>query len=263
MFSTDEIEQTEELKRASLNMLENWRGSVPPRIAAIVSAYYAEKYIEGRIIDLVKQTIPVEIVVVCQENSQEYKIAERVKFNVDCLVHTVTTEDIPTVYRAWNLGIKGILSSTVEYITNANADDRLRERALQEMVRTLDGAPSFCLCYGNQDVVEEIDGKPVSKFEWGTGGMDTMGNLLKSCFIGPQPVWRRSLHTKHGYFDESYQVTGDYEFWLRLAAAGESFYHFGGTVGYYLRHRDSREHREPLRTVWETARARSKYRSEK
>jgi len=34
------------------------------------------------------------------------------------------------------------------------------------------------------------------------------------------PMWRRSLHDRFGYFDESYTSAGDYEFWVRCAMRG-------------------------------------------
>jgi GT2 family glycosyltransferase/glycosyltransferase involved in cell wall biosynthesis len=41
--------------------------------------------------------------------------------------------------------------------------------------------------------------------------------MLAGCHMGPQPMWRRSVHNELGYFDESFFASGDYEFWCRLA----------------------------------------------
>ena len=40
--------------------------------------------------------------------------------------------------------------------------------------------------------------------------------LLKANFMGPQPMWRR-LHQEYGYFDPSFKVSGDWEFFLRVS----------------------------------------------
>jgi len=72
-------------------------------------------------------------------------------------------------------------------------------------------------------------------------------------------MWRGSLHKKYGMFDAEMKSAGDYEFWLRLASVGERFVHIKRVCGAYLRREDSVERREPLRTIWETARARTKY----
>jgi len=70
------------------------------KISAIVSAYYAEKYIERRIANLQEQTLIPEIVVVCQDGSFEQKIA------ADAGAVVISTPDIPNLPIAWNRGLK-------------------------------------------------------------------------------------------------------------------------------------------------------------
>lgn len=220
------------------------------KISAIVSAYYAEPYLAGRIDNLIHQRPRPEIIIVCQEGSKEHEIAE--KYNN---VIIVTTLDIPTIYKAWNMGIE---RAHGEYITNANTDDRLYPGALQKLSEALDRNKRCGVAYSNLDIVTEVDGEPIGRFDWIEGGVE---QLLNGCFLGPMPMWRKELHTKYGLFDESYHVAGDYEFWLRIAARGIKFYHIKESLGVYARRERGAELREPLRTTWETARAKSKYRS--
>ena len=222
-------------------------------VSAIVSAYYAEKFLKGRLENLLQQTKRPEILVVCTKNSVEEKIA---KAFTDPEVRVIVTDGIPGIYEAWNIGIRAASS---DFLTNANSDDRLRPNALEIMAATLRKMKKFAVVYGNQEIVEKLDGNPIGIFEWAEGGLD---ELLKGCFLGPMPMWRKSLHTKYGYFDESFKVAGDYEFWLRLAAKGEMFYHINAPVGTYLQRKDSAEHRESMRALWETARARAMHRKE-
>src|SRR5439155_21284257 len=39
----------------------------------------------------------------------------------------------------------------------------------------------------------------------------------------PQPMWRKSVHAKYGYFDESYTSAGDFEMWNRTVSMGAKF----------------------------------------
>ena len=64
----------------------------------------------------------------------------------------VLTEDVPTVYRAWNLGIK---AAEGQYITNANADDRHHPLAYTLMAAILDARPDIDLVYHNQYITWE------------------------------------------------------------------------------------------------------------
>lgn len=220
------------------------------KITALVSAYYAEQYLAGRIQNLwacEPNLFDLEILVVCQENSPEAKIAQG-------MTKVILTPDIPTVYAAWNICLK---YATGEYITNANCDDRLYPGALAQLAQALDTHPRAAVAYGNVNEVEALDGETVGVYEWLEGGLT---ELLTGCFLGPMPLWRKSLHDKYGLFDPTYHSAGDYEFWLRIAAQGEQFHKVDGFTGAYLKRSDSAAHRTPVLSAWETARARSKYR---
>jgi len=219
-------------------------------ITAIISAYFAEKYLASRIENLQEQDTPVDVIVVCEAGSTEHVIAS--KYSVELL----TTPDVPTIYYAWNLAIK---HAQTEFITNANCDDLLYPGALSYMIQNLRLRPEYCLAYANDDIMKEYKGFPTNRHEWFEGGLD---ELLQMCFIGPMPIWRRSLHEKYGFFDEDMRSAGDYEFWLRLASSGEKFLHLKRCVGAFLSRSDSASTRDPLRSTWESARARSRYRKQ-
>ena len=221
------------------------------KISAIVSAYFCKDYLLGRIDNLFTQDPSPEIVVVCQKGSAEHDLI--IQTGPDIVL--VLTDDVPTIYKAWNLGIE---ASTGEYITSANSDDRLYPGGLALMAQVLDKNLSIAVAYGNQDVVREVGSDPIGRFDWMEGNIEI---LLKGCFLGPMPLWRRSLHEKFGYFDEDLKVAGDYDFWLKLAKAKERFQKVEGTVGIYLDSPGSAEHRQINLTAWETARVRARYRN--
>jgi GT2 family glycosyltransferase len=220
------------------------------RVSAIVSAYYADEYLEGRIENLLSQTEPPEVIVIAQRGSKEAAIMENYP-----RVVTIPTDDIPGVYEAWNIGIK---AANTPYVTNANSDDRLAPHALKKMADILDKETTYGVVYPDVAIVNEIGGNPIGEYRWLEGGMK---ELIRACFVGPMPMWRSKLHKQFGYFDESYKSAGDYEFWMRLMAGGVKFYHVrGDPLGVYLKRQNSVEHREPLRSLWEANNARMKYR---
>lgn len=220
------------------------------RVSAIISAYHCEGYLRGRIDNLLQQTERPEIIIVCQNGSREHDIACEYE-----QVIVIATRDIPTIYEAWNIGIK---AANGKYVTNANSDDRLKPNALKTMADILDKESTYGLAYADSEIVTEIGGKVAGVYKWIEGGLD---ELLSGCFIGPMPVWRKNLHDRFGYFDEAYHVAGDYEMWLRFAKNGVKFFHVrGDPLGTYLKRQSSAEHREPLRSLWEANNVRSKYR---
>ena len=216
------------------------------RVAAIVSAYFCADFLAGRIDNLREQEC--EIVAVAQAGSDELQILT--DMNVD---NITITPDIPTIYAAWNMAIN---ASESKYITNQNSDDRMYPGALAKMADLLDAQKNFGVVYSDVDMVAEIGGAVTGTYKNQRTDLET---LLTICNVGPFPMWRRSLHNKYGFFDESYKVAGDYEFWLRLAAGGTRFWYMPESLGMYIDRPESAEHRQPVRTAWETARAKRPY----
>ncbi len=228
-------------------------------VSAIVSAYNCERFIAGCLEDLERQTIAdkLEIVVVnsgSQEN--EEAIVKGFEERFDNIVY-LKTENRETIYQAWNRGIK---AASGKYITNANADDRHRKDAFEIMVNELESDCNIDLVYAD-DIVTETENEtfehhtPTGCSNWPE--FDQY-QLLCKCFIGPHPMWRKRLHERFGYFDESLKVAGDYEFWLRVSEICK-FKHIKEYLGLSLRSPNSAEHRSPEITILETDRVRSKY----
>ena len=117
------------------------------KVSAIISAYFCEEWLEGRIENLKDQTLKPEIVFIAQHGSREDVIACEALSGYDHWLR-VTTPDVPTIYKAWNLGIE---VAGGEYITNANADDRLARWGIEKLAHQLDGRPEISGVYADVD----------------------------------------------------------------------------------------------------------------
>ena len=214
-------------------------------VTAIVSAYYAEKYLKRRLDNLLYQDPRPEIIVVCQNGSTEEAIAKTYD------VMLIPTKDIPTIYSAWNMAIK---ASNCDYVTNANSDDYIYTGSYAEMAKILTDNQDIALVYGDNNVWNGVENRYHARKEGDYKFLKTC------CFVGPMPMWRKSLHDQYGYFNEELHVCGDYEFWLRIASRGEKFLHLHKSVGMYLKHLESAEHRDPLITRAEDEYVKKMYR---
>lgn len=222
-----------------------------PKVSCIVSAYYAEQFIQGRIENLLSQKgVDFEILVSCAGGSREDEILSG--FDAPNL-KIRTTAGVPLLYATWN---ELIQEASGEYITNSNSDDRLYPGALALLAETLDSNKNVALVYANDDIVTKVDGDPVNRHTWVAGGLF---ELAHGCFIGPMPMWRASLHEKYGLFDAEMESSGDYEFWLRIVSNGERVMHVPQVIGAYTRRSDGIESRKSFLTTWETGRAKSRY----
>ncbi|HFD79972.1 MAG TPA: glycosyltransferase, partial [Gammaproteobacteria bacterium] len=227
-------------------------------VSAIVSTYNSEDLIEGCLQDLLAQTIAdrIEIIVIDSASEQnERDIVERYQRQHSCIRY-VRTPQRETIYAAWN---RAIGMARGRYLTNANTDDRHRPDALERMARVLDEHPDVSLVYANCAVTAvpncTFHDAPVQGyFRWPE---HDARHLFSVCYVGPQPMWRRSLHDRYGAFDADMRVAGDYEFWLRLAPH-EKFLHVPEDLGLYLCSADSVQHKYAEEAARETLLARQR-----
>jgi glycosyltransferase involved in cell wall biosynthesis/thioredoxin-like negative regulator of GroEL len=231
-------------------------------VSAIVSTYNSERFIRGCIEDLEAQSISdkVEIVVIdsASEQNEGAVIGEMQKRYGN--IKYFRTESREPVYAAWNRAIR---ASSGKYITNANTDDRHRRDAFERMADVLESRPEVTLVYADVIITEtenEVFDRcsPVGTFNWHDWDRNIL--LHKGCFMGPQPMWRRSVHDLYGYFDDSLITSGDYEFWLRISQTCD-FYHLKMPLGLYLDSLGSIEHRNREIQQIENAKILSLYRS--
>ena len=232
------------------------------KVSAIISTYNSEKYIRGCLQDLVDQTLykqgELEIVIV-DSNSQENEqsIIKEFQAKYQNIVYERTPER-ETLYAAWNRAIK---MSKGRYITNANTDDRHRFDALEVMAIFLDTYPEVSLAYPDQLITTVPNDTFVTTqgnrhWNWPPYSYDQM---KQGCCVGSQPMWRKSLHNKYGYFRSEFHCAGDYEFWVRIASQGENMALIPEVIGLYYFNPQGLEHSAPGRAGQETDRICDEY----
>ncbi len=128
------------------------------------------------------------------------------------------------IYVAWNVGV-GLARG--QYLTNANLDDLRREDSIELQTATLDALPHVDVVY--QDYLYSAD--PTADYTR-TARAGVVSDLPLATrngffFTNPPhnaPMWRATLHDRFGLFDEGMRSAGDYDLWIRAAAAGATFY---------------------------------------
>lgn len=216
------------------------------RVTAIVSTFRGQRFIRGCLQDLVAQTLfarrQLEVLVI-DSASPENETAIVAEFAVQYprQIRYVRSAEREPLYAAWNRAIALARHGDGPYLTNANVDDRHDPRCLELLAAALDHDPHAAAAYADSDVTADqnasfFQATRTRRLAWPDFDRDA---LFETCFLGPHPLWRKALHDRYGLFDATLRSAGDYEFWLRLAAAGERFIHIPEPLSLYLENPDS------------------------
>jgi hypothetical protein len=164
------------------------------------------------------------------------------------------------VYNAWNIGIK---AATTPYVTNWNIDDLrhpLNTKVKYDVITNNEVDVIYNWYVATRDENETFDNldwsnKQVAKYP------DHYENyVMDNCYAGPDPLWKKSLHDKVGYFDyENFNTIGDWEMWIRFAKAGAKFQLIPEVLCLYLDHDNTVSQRQQDKVVKEKQRLIEKY----
>lgn len=191
-----------------------------PRVSLITSVFKGNEFIKGFLQNMVQQTIFTEcelILINANSPHNEEPIIKEYLARYPNIVYVKLDYD-PGLYAVWNMGIK---IAHADLVGNANLDDRRNPESLQKQVELLEQEPLIDLAYGDLLVslcpCDEITPTtslyylPVAEFT---------SQAIRACLPGPQPVWRKSMHDKCGYFKEDFFSSADWEFWCRAVSKG-------------------------------------------
>ncbi len=235
-------------------------GSGDILVSALVSTFCAERFMEGLLDDLEGQSIRdrMEIVIVdAHSPEREGEIVRAWQKRFDNIVY-VRTDARENAHCSVNRAFR---HSRGRYVTPAATDDRHHPRCFERLVATLEATPDALLAFADSAVTSTenqsfVEADVIGWFLWPEYDRRT---LFDCCIIGPQPLYRRELHEWHGGFDEEMLVAGDYEMWLRAAAAGHHLVHVPELLGLYLQNMKGNEYRNQKLCFEESERARLRH----
>jgi GT2 family glycosyltransferase len=215
--------------------------SAAPRylVSALTTVYRAERFMRGLLEDLEAQTIADRVQIVIVDSASptgEHAIVEEFQRRYGNILYT-RTDEREGILAAMN---RAIALAEGKYVTPASADDRHRCDAFERLVAVLEADPEVGLAYADAAITRsenetfasaQAGGRLIGHFRWPEFDPRL---LFQVCCVGPQPMWRRALHDGLGGFDPAYVTAGDYDLYLRFAAAGVRFRHLTEVLGLYL-----------------------------
>ncbi len=204
-----------------------------PRVSIITSVYNGDEFIEGFLSDIVRQTIFKECeLIIINANSagnEEPIIRRYIQLYPNIVYERIPCD--PGLYAVWNYAIK---KANADLITNANIDDRRNPKSLEIHAHALEEDHSIDLVYSNVYLTLSANETFEKNSNYALMQPDEfLPERMYQCLPGPQPMWRKSLHSTYGFFDETFFSAGDFEFWNRLASQGVSLKKVPGISGLF------------------------------
>jgi glycosyltransferase involved in cell wall biosynthesis len=193
-----------------------------PNVTILCSLYDGDEYIDQYLANMTEQEDfgDCELVIVdaCSPG-RECDVIERYMSDYPNISYSRAESRIG-IYEAWNIAIR---KSTGRFITNANLDDARHPESIVRMRDALDAHTEVDVVYSDflYTFLPHLPWREVEAVGFRSHlPPPTIHNMLD--FNSPHcaPMWRRSLHERYGYFDESFRSAGDWEFWLRGIRSG-------------------------------------------
>lgn len=197
-----------------------------PLATVIVTTFRSEQYLESFVSNLLEQTAIEKcevLIVMSAPAKEEISILER-RLGQSPFVRLIEVAEKVTIYEAWNIATR---QSSGPYITNMNVDDLRHPQSLEIQIADAYRTKSDVIW---QDFYLSLDHKANWETIKNIGLRSNLAPVSQSSLArgvnAPHnaPMWSRQLHTKIGFFDESFLSGADHDFWLRAAVSGARFH---------------------------------------
>lgn len=204
------------------------------KCSSFCSFYKGEKFIQGYINDVLKQRMfnDIEFIFLdcaSPENEKKYIIPLTEKYEN---IKYIKFESDPGLYAAWNIAVS-LCSSNI--IGNWNIDDRKSVYGFEPLIKAFDKDPELDIVYGFTYVSK------IANEQYEDNSYELIYpylphspiNLIQNNSPHCMPLWKKNIHDRFGYFNESYETAADGDMWLRACVGGAKIKHINHPVGLY------------------------------
>jgi glycosyltransferase involved in cell wall biosynthesis len=194
-----------------------------PEVSVIIPAYNHEKYIAQSIESVLSQTLQdIEIIIIddgSTDNTPKIikNFASQYPEKINCILHKVNQ-------RPENISNQGIKLAKGKYIAWNDSDDFWYPNKLEKQIAIFRRKPNIELVYSYGVNIIESKTRYRSAINANDLELDVFKQLFRSAFfMKVSMVARKEIYDKISWGNKKYIYCGDYEWMLRVAAAGYTF----------------------------------------
>ena len=198
------------------------------KVSTITPSYKSEKYLKGFLKNVKQQTHNnLEIILDHKEPTEnEINIVKKFNSKNNNIKHLI----VDKVYPIGPSMNKCIENSTGEYLCIWNVDDLRTPNSIEVMAKALDEKKDVDIVIGKYIIVNKFKSKKGNIID---ESKRSHSEFLRGMLLGPFFMFRKSLLSKIGKFDEQFFSGSDYDLAMRLVRAG-NYFCLDETIGYYL-----------------------------
>ena len=222
-FLQDRYQHHKNYTKKTFSFIEDNRNGSSFKVSIIVSLYNAESkmrfFLESLLFNpspLIKNNQVEFIFIDSNSPTNEYSVYKEILKEQHFSSIYTKSQERETIQSAWN---RGISLSTAPYLVFLGVDETLLPNALSILTDILDHNPDCDWVMGNSWVTK-VEETGVFKHEIMSYIRDNATKehqYLDTCYLSyVGGMYRRSIHEKHGYYDENFTGAGDTEFKNRV-----------------------------------------------
>ena len=183
-----------------------------PKISVLMPLYNGESHITDAIDSILSQTFKDFELVIINDGSTDSSRALVKSYN-DRRIHLIDNQENLGLSASLNLGLN---ESCGQYIARMDCDDISLPNRLEVQFNFMENNPEITTC---GSWVKTIGHRSGQIWNYPMTPDEVKCQLLFECPLAhPTVIFRaKDIRDSHSYYDESYQYSEDYEFWIRLS----------------------------------------------
>tara|TARA_B100000886_G_scaffold317596_1_gene257000 strand:- start:1534 stop:2325 length:792 start_codon:yes stop_codon:yes gene_type:complete len=198
------------------------------KVSTITPSYKSEKYLKGFLKNVKQQTHNNFEIILDHKQPTEKEINLVKKFNLkNNNINHLITDKVDPIGTSMNRCIE---NSTGEYLCIWNVDDLRTPNSIEVMANVLDQRKDIDIVIGKYTIVNKFKRKKGNIVD---ESKRSHSEFLRGMLLGPFFMFRKSLLSKIGKFDEQFFSSNDYDLAMRLVRAG-NYFCLDEMIGYYL-----------------------------